>query len=49
MLKAKVLEGDLRAIKLYLEMKYGKPSASVEVMETTHFKEIRFKDILKFE
>ena len=48
-LRTKVLEGDLRAIKLYLEMKYGKPSASVEVMETTHFKEIRFKDILKFE
>jgi hypothetical protein len=49
MLKAKVLEGDLRAIKLYLEMKYGKPSTSVEVMEATHIKEIRFKDILKFE
>lgn len=49
MLNAKVLEGDLRAIKLYLEMKYGKPSASAEVMEAPHFKEIRFKDILKFE
>jgi hypothetical protein len=30
-------------------MKYGKPSASVEVMETPRFEEIRFKDILKFE
>lgn len=49
MLNAKVLEGDLRAIKLYLEMKYGKPSASVEVVEAPHFEEIRFKDILKFE
>jgi hypothetical protein len=48
-LRTKVLEGDLRAIKLYLEMKYGKPSASVEVMATTHFKGIGFKDILKFE
>jgi hypothetical protein len=48
-LRTKVLEGDLRAIKLYLEMKYGKPSASVEVTETPHFNEIRFKDILKFE
>ena len=39
----------MRAIRLYFEMKYGKPSTQIEVTQIPEFQSISFKDVLKFD
>ena len=48
-LRDKIMHGDMRAIRLYFEMKYGKPSTQIEVNQITEFQGISFKDVLKFD
>lgn len=46
-LKELIKKGDLRAIKLYFEYRYGKPKESVNL--TSEGFNISFKDILSFD
>lgn len=48
-LRDKIIQGDMRAIRLYFEMKYGKPSTQIEVTQVPEFQSISFKDVLKFD
>ena len=46
-LKERVLQGDIRAIKLWLEYRYGRPNTTV-AMETTTTN-INFKELINWE
>lgn len=48
-LKRRVLEGDIRAIKLWLEYRYGKPSTTIEMQTTeTTPTNFNFKEIVNW-
>lgn len=46
-LKERVLQGDIRAIKLWLEYRYGRPNTTV-AMETTTTN-INFKELINWD
>lgn len=48
-LRDKIHQGDMRAIKLYFEIKYGKPSSQVEIHQPYDYEGIDFKRVLKFD
>lgn len=45
----KIKQGDMRAIKLYFEMRWGKPTTMLEVVPTIPFQEISFQELLSWE
>ena len=45
----KIKEGDLQAIKLYFLYRWGQPTKMLEVVPTTPFQEVAFKELLSWE
>jgi secreted Zn-dependent insulinase-like peptidase len=46
-LKQKIEEGDMRAIQIYFNYRFGKPKHTVQM--SAEVLDIKFKDLLKFE
>ena len=44
----KIKQGDMRAVKLYFEMRWGKPTTMLEVASIP-FQEISFKELLSWD